>query len=109
MKLTSTLGIDIRQNWTFKTKHNIEFKSNVWDFGGQHIQYMLHQFFLTSDCLYVLMAEKRRELANFDYWLNIINILGKNSPVIILFNEINLSSASSFISTEKISGIYFLS
>jgi internalin A len=97
----STLGIDIRQNWTFITENNIEFKANIWDFGGQHIQYMLHQFFLTSDCLYILMAEKRRELANFDYWLNILKILGKNSPIIILFNEINLTSASSFIFDEK--------
>ena len=100
-KQTSTLGIDVRQNWTFKMDNDIDFKTNIWDFGGQQIQYMLHQFFLTSDCLYVLMAEKRRELANFDYWLNIINILGKDSPVIVLFNEINLDSASSFIFDEK--------
>ncbi len=62
---------------------------------------MLHQFFLTSDCLYILMAEKRKELANFDYWLNIINILGKNSPVLVLFNEINIKSATSFIYDEQ--------
>ena len=47
------------------------------------------------------MAEKRKELSNFDYWLNIIRILGKDSPVIILFNEINIDSISSFIYDEK--------
>jgi Leucine-rich repeat (LRR) protein/GTPase SAR1 family protein len=97
----STLGIEVRQNWGFKMDDKSDFKANIWDFGGQQIQYMLHQFFLTSDCLYVLMAEKRRELANFDYWLNIINVLGKNSPVVTLFNEINIDSVSSFIYDEK--------
>ncbi|MGR3304262.1 MAG: COR domain-containing protein [Candidatus Scalindua sp.] len=97
----ATPGIEIRQNWEFSVEGKTNFKAHIWDFGGQQIQYMLHQFFLTSDCVYVLMAEKRKELANFDYWLNIINILGKNSPVIALFNEINIDSATSFIYDEK--------
>ena len=97
----STVGIEVRQNLKFNYNLDTEFKAHIWDFGGQNIQYMLHQFFLTTNCVYVLMAEKRRELANFDYWLNIINILGKNSPVIILFNEINIDSVSSFIFDEK--------
>jgi internalin A len=100
-KQKSTLGIEVRQNWGFSIDDKKDFKAHIWDFGGQQIQYMLHQFFLTSDCLYVLMAEKRRELANFDYWLNIINILGKNSPVVTLFNEINIETIASFIYDEK--------
>ncbi len=100
-KQKSTLGIDVRQNWKFSTNDKKDFSAHIWDFGGQQIQYMLHQFFLTSDCIYVLMAEKRRELANFDYWLNIINLLGRNSPVIILFNEINIDYVASFIYDEK--------
>ena len=95
----STLGIEVRQNWEFpitigklgkEQKEEINFKAHIWDFGGQQIQYMLHQFFLTPNCVYVLMAEKRKELANFDYWLNIISILGKGSPVLIVFNEVNI-------------------
>ncbi len=100
-KQKATLGIEVRQNWGFSIDDKKDFKAHIWDFGGQQIQYMLHQFFLTSDCLYVLMAEKRRELANFDYWLNIINILGENSPVVTLFNEINIDTITSFIYDEK--------
>jgi len=100
-KQKSTLGIEVRQNWTFNVDDKKDFRAHIWDFGGQQIQYMLHQFFLTSDCVYVLMAEKRRELANFDYWLNIINILGKNSPVVTLFNETNIEFVASFIYDEK--------
>ncbi|MCP4580314.1 MAG: hypothetical protein GY839_01755, partial [candidate division Zixibacteria bacterium] len=101
MDQKSTTGIEVRQNWAFSIDRKKGFKAHIWDFGGQQIQYMLHQFFLTSDCVYVLMAEKRRELAKFEYWLNIINILGKNSPVVVVFNEINIDSVSSFIYDEK--------
>ncbi len=100
-KQKSTLGIEVRQDWKFSIDKDTGFKAHIWDFGGQQIQYMLHQFFLTSDCLYVLMAEKRKELTNFDYWLNIINILGKDSPVIALLNEIDIESATSCIYDEK--------
>ncbi|MFT4926085.1 MAG: internalin A, partial [Phenylobacterium sp.] len=97
----STVGIEVRQNWVFHNADREKFKAHIWDFGGQQIQYMLHQFFLTSDCVYVLMAEKRRELTNFDYWLNVIHLLGKNAPVVILFNEINFESVNSFVYDEK--------
>ncbi|MEW6088647.1 MAG: COR domain-containing protein [bacterium] len=100
-KQESTLGINVQPNWEFSVDEKNNFKAHVWDFGGHHIQLMLHQFFLTPDCLYILLAEKRKELSNFDYWLNIINILGENSPVIVLFNEINFNSARSFIYDEK--------
>jgi internalin A len=101
MNKVTTRGINVRKDWIFRTKGNIDFKVNIWDFGGQYILNMLHQFFLTSDCLYVLMVDKRREHDSIDYWLNNINILGKNSPVIILFNEKDSISASSFIFYEK--------
>lgn len=95
-KEKSTVGIVVRQNWPIKlekAEETITYHGHIWDFGGQQIQYMLHQFFLTTDCVYVLMANKRKEFTNFDYWLNVIQIMGKNSPLIILFNEINIGAA----------------
>ncbi len=88
--LKSTTGIKVRSGWEFTVNDKINFSAHV-----------LHQFFLTSDCLYVLMAEKRKELANFDYWLNILHILGKDSPIIILFNEIDRDNVATFIYDEK--------
>jgi internalin A len=96
----STLGIEVRHNWPFTNKGQ-NIKAHIWDFGGQEIQYMLHQFFLTTDCIYILMADKRKELTNFDYWLDIINLLGKNSRVILVFNEINIDTATTPIYDEK--------
>ncbi|MDR4518118.1 MAG: hypothetical protein MRK00_12135 [Nitrosomonas sp.] len=91
----STVGIQIREGWTFRhlDRSDAEFLVNLWDFGGQDIQYMTHQFFLTRRSFYVLLADGRREVANFPYWLEIIELLGceaeaeKPLPVLVILNE----------------------
>ena len=68
-------------------------KVNVWDFGGQEILYSTHQFFLTQRSIYILVWEPRSDSyeENFDYWLNVIERLGKDSPVIIVMNKCDVS------------------
>ena len=91
----STIGIQIREGWNFQhlDRPADQFLVNLWDFGGQDIQYMTHQFFLTRRSFYVLMADGRREVANFPYWLKIINLLGceENAttrlPILVVLNE----------------------
>ena len=64
-----------------------------WDFGGQDIYHSTHQFFLTKRSLYILVweARKKEEKENsFDYWLNIVKLLGSGSPVIIVMNKSDL-------------------
>lgn len=87
----STQGIDIKK-WTInQDKLNIEkdFQVNIWDFGGQEIYHATHQFFFTKRSLYFLVTEARKDLRHDDlfYWLNLIEILGNNSPVTILINK----------------------
>ncbi len=74
----STLGIVIKEGWSFEhvDDERIKVLVNLWDFGGQEIQYMTHQFFLTRRSLYILLADVRREGGNFVYWLQIISLLG---------------------------------
>ncbi len=55
------------------------FHANLWDFGGQELQYMTHQFFLTPRAFYVLMMDARKESLNLTYWFKIISLLGKDS------------------------------
>lgn len=81
----STHGIDIHEYIFPYQDHN--FRVNIWDFGGQEIYHATHRFFLTERSLYILVADERKEDNDFDYWLNIIQLLGKKSPVIILLNE----------------------
>ncbi|MFN0035091.1 MAG: COR domain-containing protein [Saprospiraceae bacterium] len=68
--------------------------ANLWDFGGQELQYMTHQFFLTPRALYVLLMNARSESPNLAYWFKIISLLGKESedssekvPLLLVFNK----------------------
>ncbi len=91
----STVGIQVEEGWSFDhlDRPGDTFFVNLWDFGGQEIQYMTHQFFLTRRSFYVLLADARREAANFPYWLDIINLLGRDQtdqgklPVLVVLNE----------------------
>ncbi len=82
-----TEGIDvIKWSFTLPDKER-EFKVNIWDFGGQEIYHATHQFFLTKRSLYILVADTRKEDTDFYYWLNIVELLSDNSPLLIIKNE----------------------
>jgi len=110
-KEESTRGIDI-QPWLFPTGTNRNrtgkpskfapfapnsatlalketFQANMWDFGGQEIYHATHRFFLTKRALYVLVADTRAENTDFYYWLNMIELLGGDSPIVIVKNEMD--------------------
>jgi len=91
----STEGIDITK-WiiskdTVGTKKDYRF--NIWDFGGQEIYHATHQFFLTKRSLYLFVTEARKDLRfdDFYYWLNIINSLAGESPVVLIQNKVDQS------------------
>lgn len=62
---------------------------HIWDFGGQAIYHSTHQFFLTKRSLYLFVweARKEEEAQTFDYWFNVIELLSKKSPVIVVMNK----------------------
>lgn len=102
-KLNRLWGINIHEGWAFPYANDKEviFKANLWDFGGQEIQYMTHHFFLTPRALYVLVADDRRQNTEFDYWFRIINLLGRENEdekirVLVVLNEINHESVTNF-------------
>ena len=64
-----------------------DFRVNIWDFGGQEIYHATHQFFLTKRSLYALVADTRKEDTDFYYWLNVVELLSNNSPLLIIKNE----------------------
>jgi internalin A len=82
----STKGIDVIK-WQFSLDNGKEFHVNIWDFGGQEIYHTTHQFFLTKRSLYALVVDTRKEDTNFYYWLNVIELLSDNSPLLIVKNE----------------------
>jgi internalin A len=102
----ATVGIQVAK-WLpkYPRSRNKTMQVNVWDFGGQEIQYLTHQFFLTSDALYVLLTSARKDLDNLDYWFNIIRLLGKNennqnSKLVVVANEINMEPVTHFVESD---------
>ena len=92
----STEGIEILK-WSIPkalTNTDKNFHFNIWDFGGQEIYHTTHQFFLTRRSLYLFISEARKDLRfdDFYYWLNIINSLAEDSPIIVIQNKCEQSS-----------------
>jgi internalin A len=87
----TTKGIDIHRH-EFPLKNGRRFRLNVWDFGGQEIYHATHQFFLTHRSLYLLLDDTRKDHKSvsdegFKYWLDMIDLFGGHSPVLIFQNE----------------------
>jgi len=93
----STEGIDVLA-WQFPASIQVrdqvgehllkrDFRVNIWDFGGQEIYHSTHQFFLTRRSVYVLVTDERKEDTDFEYWLEIVNLLSDGSPLLIVQNR----------------------
>jgi internalin A len=104
----STKGIAIYPH-EFTLKNGRTFRLNVWDFGGQEIYHATHQFFLTNRSLYVLLDDTRKDHKTvsdpgFKDWLDLIELFGGDSPVLIFQNE--KSGRSKEIALSAIKGRY---
>ena len=82
----STEGIDVL-HLDFRHPSGKPFRINLWDFGGQEIYHATHQFFLTKRSLYLLVADNRQENTDFNYWLEVVELLTEASPILIVTNE----------------------
>jgi len=84
-----TKGIDLKR-WELDVDGQT-LGLNLWDFGGQEVMYSTHQFFLTERAVYILVLDARagRQDDNVDYWLRLVEELGKGSPVILVLNHID--------------------
>jgi internalin A len=83
-KETQTHGIQIKDN-TIRVEEE-KIKVHYWDFGGQEIMHATHQFFLTKDCVYVLVLDGRKD-ERPEYWLKHIAVFGGNAPVLVILNK----------------------
>ena len=82
----TTCGIDIQPHVFNGKGEEADFTMNLWDFGGQEIYHSTHQFFLSKRSLYILLADGRLE-ENLDYWLQVQELLGEDSPLFIVHNQ----------------------
>ncbi|MCP4346838.1 MAG: TIR domain-containing protein [Desulfobacterales bacterium] len=65
------------------------FCVNLREFLGHESVHAIHQPYLTTRSLYMLVWDARNEedYIILDYWLNFIKIIGGNSPVILVMNK----------------------
>ncbi|OUC12470.1 MAG: hypothetical protein B0A82_22225 [Alkalinema sp. CACIAM 70d] len=84
-----TEGINI-QPWLIQVSNQF-IRLNIWDFGGQEIMHHTHQFFLTKRSLYLLVLDARidERQNELEYWLQIIQSFGSDSPIIIVGNKVD--------------------
>lgn len=83
----TTRGIEIT-HLDERMPHSGEaLRLNLWDFGGQNVQHFAHQLFLTGNALYILLTNERiQDQVHLPYWLHIIDMLGKKSPILLVQN-----------------------
>ncbi|MFN0201225.1 MAG: COR domain-containing protein, partial [Bacteroidia bacterium] len=86
-----TRGIEVAP-LHFTDREGNDFQMNVWDFGGQGIYQATHQFFLSKRSLYLLLDDTRRSDSTlqdptFNYWLQVSELYGGESPLLIVQNE----------------------
>ncbi|MEQ9623859.1 COR domain-containing protein [Coleofasciculus chthonoplastes] len=68
-------------------KENVEIKLNSWDFGGQEVYRVTHQFFFSKRSVYLLVWEPRRgvQQCQVEDWLKLLQMrVGDEARVIIV-------------------------
>ena len=68
-------------------KEGVKIQLNAWDFGGQDVYRVTHQFFFSRRSLYLLVWEPRRgvQQCQVEDWLNMIRLrVGDDACVIIV-------------------------
>ena len=93
---STTHGIEIRSlNVAHPTKADVTMQLNTWDFAGQEINHATHQFFLTNRSLFLLAWNARHgfEQGKLYYWLNTIQALAPESPILLVATHIDQRDA----------------
>jgi internalin A len=89
----TTRGVDIVQ-WKFPHPDDAadpekDITLNIWDFEGQEISHQTHQFFLSSQALYVLVFKCRDQflIDRAEYWLDTIRARAPQAKVVIVISQ----------------------
>lgn len=105
-----TRGVDVAQ-WLFPHPDRLEdetrtIKLNIWDFEGQEINHQTHQFFLTTDSLYLLVFKCRDQflLDRAEYWLDTIHARAPNAKVAIVITE--CENATPYVPEDRLQAEY---
>lgn len=79
----------------FSRKDRKNIKINLWDFGGQEIQYSLHKLFMTTDTLYIIVLDSTKD-QNPQKYLEFLENYAPKSPFIIINNYGDAPTSNTF-------------
>jgi hypothetical protein len=89
----TTHGVDVEQ-WTFSHPDDAADRAkditlNIWDFEGQEISHQTHQFFLTSQSMYLLVFKCRDQflMDRAEYWLDTIRARAPKAKVAVAITQ----------------------
>lgn len=68
-------------------------KINLWDFGGQEIQYSLHKLFMTTDTLYIIVLDSTKD-QNPEKYIAFLENYAPKAPFIIINNYADVLTSS---------------
>ncbi len=94
---STTHGIEVRAlEFAHPAKAGVTMQLNAWDFGGQEIYHATHQFFLTNRSLFLLAWNARLgfEQGKLYYWLDRIQSLAPDSPILLVATHIDERDAN---------------
>lgn len=69
---------------------------NLWDFGGQDILYSLHRFFLSNQCIYIVVWDSRDENKSkkIEKWFKTISKINPLAQVLLVMNKVDEHNTS---------------
>ena len=93
---STTHGIEISTLEIAHPSVEASMQLNAWDFGGQEIYHATHQFFLTNRSLFLLAWNARMgfEQGKLYYWLDTLQALAPDSPVLLVATHIDEREAN---------------
>ena len=92
----TTHGIEITPlELQHPTEAGVTMQLNCWDFGAAEIYHATQQFFLTNRSLFLLVWNARHgyEQGNLHYWLDTIQALAPDSPVLLVATNLDQRDA----------------
>jgi len=94
VELETTHGVEIgalELGHPDPNRHGVVMRLNTWDFAGQEINHATHQFFLTNRSLFLLAWNARQEWeqGKLYYWLDTIEALAPDSPILLVATQID--------------------
>lgn len=95
-ELETTHGIEVGSlALAHPTEPGVSMALRSWDFGGQEIYHATHQFFLTNRSLFLVVWNARMgyEQGRLYYWLDMIQALAPESPVLLVATHVDQREA----------------